>query len=104
MQEELHGFKTFIKEQNIVGTAIGFVVGAGAGDLVKSLVDSIISPFIGLITGIFSSTASNLATKSFAIKGSIFAWGSFLSTLINFLLVCFVVYFIVKRITKLTSE
>ncbi len=98
MKEELNGFKAFLKEQNVVATAIGFVVGAGAGTLVKSLVDSLISPLIGLVTGLFSGAAGNLSEMSFTVRGSVFAWGSFVANLINFLIVCFVVYFIVKKV------
>lgn len=100
MKEELTGFKSFLKEQNITGTAIGFVVGAGAAQLVKSLVDSLISPLIGLVTGLFSGAAQNLSTMEFAIRGSVFTYGAFISTLINFTLVCFVVYFIVKKLIE----
>ncbi len=107
IKNELNGFKTFLEEQKITGTAIGFVAGAGAGDVVNKLVESIINPIIGLITSLFTpgnKLGSSLELMQFTINGVVFKWGAFLSSLINFLIVCFVIYFIVKKLTQLGKK
>jgi|SRR3989344_4332679 len=91
----LAGFTDFIRERGVAGFAIGFILGGAAQTLVKALMDDIINPLIGLFLG----PVNNLT--AYAIGG--FKIGDFVSVLINFLILCLVVYLIFKalRLEKL---
>lgn len=95
------GFLDFIRGYGIVSLAVGIIIGSAVTSLVNSLVASIINPFIGLFL-----PGSNLAKASFTVAGSTFAWGAFVSALINFLIIAAVVYFGVKGLglDKLDSK
>ena len=91
----LAGFTDFIRERGVAGFAIGFILGGAAQTLVKALMDDIVNPLVGLFLGPFH-TLSAYTVGSFKI-------GDFFSVLINFLLLCLVVYLIFKglRLEKL---
>jgi len=91
VREKLSGFMDFIKEQGVVGLAVGFILGGATASVVSSLVKDIINPLLGLFGGI-----QNLSEASFRIGSATIMWGNFSSTLINFIIVAAVVYFIVK--------
>lgn len=84
----LAGFAEFIRERGVAGFAIGFILGGAAQTLVKALMDDIINPAIGLLLG----PAEDLN----AYHLGRFLVGDFISVLINFLILCFVVYLIFK--------
>ncbi len=84
----INGFFDFIREQGVVGLAIGFLLGGAVSDLVKSLVNNIINPFIGLII-------PNTEKLAEAQIGT-FTYGAFVTTLINFIVIAGVVYWIFK--------
>ena len=88
------GFVGFIREQGIVGLAIGVVIGVAVKDTVDSIVQGFINPLIGLIL----PNAEKLSTKTFTLAGSVFAWGSVLLSLINLTVIAAIVYFILKAI------
>lgn len=88
-------FLDFLKEYKIVALAIGFVMGIASTSLVKSLVENIVMP---IITAFIPGGAWKTATLNLgpiAIK-----WGAFLSELINFLIIAWVVFMIAKMIMK----
>ena len=66
-------FIQFIREQGVVGLAIGFILGGAVSTVVASLVKDIINPILGLILG----SADGLAAASFGIFGAQIMWGSF---------------------------
>lgn len=86
--KHLQGFSDFIREQGVVGLAVGFLMGGAVSKTVTSLVTDIINPLIGAIFG----AAGNLGTATFTIHGSVIAWGNFVSTIIDFVIVALVVY------------
>lgn len=88
----LAGFTDFIRERGVAGFAIGFILGGAAQNLVKALMDDIVNPLIGLFLG----PVTNLA--AYTIGG--FKIGDFISVLINFLILCAVVY-VVFRVLNL---
>lgn len=105
LKAQMEGFKNFIKDQGLIGMAIGLILGTAAGDLVKSLINNIIMPPIGLLMG----SAEGLKGVKIAIGkiGNDTAYlniGTFLNDLINFLVVAAVVYFIVMAVAKLFGE
>ncbi len=88
-------FKDFIKEYAIVGMAIAFIMGGATKDLVKSLVNDIVMP---LLVPVLPGEAWQEAT--FALGPIVLKWGSFLSAVINFVILALVVFLIAKKILK----
>ena len=88
-------FKSFIKEYAIIGMAIAFVMGAATKDLVKSLVNDVVMPFL---VPVIPGEAWQEAT--FTLGSIVIKWGSFLSALLNFLVLALVVFIIAKKILK----
>jgi len=106
----LEDFKKFALRGNVVDLAIGVIIGAAFGAIVSSLVGDIIMPIIGAITGglDFSNyftplskavTASNLADAK--KQGAVLAWGSFLTLTLNFLIIAFVLFMVIRLINQL---
>ncbi|HOX21764.1 MAG TPA: MscL family protein [Candidatus Paceibacterota bacterium] len=85
----LAGFIDFIRKQGVVGLAIGFILGGAVSKLVSSIVTDLINPIIGLLLG----KVGNLASATLNIGSVSLRWGSFVSALIDFLIVAAVVYF-----------
>ena len=85
LRKQAHGFIEFIKEQGVVGLAIGFMLGGAVSSVVKSFVEDVIEP----ILGIFIVSSDGL--KSLAV-GPV-TYGNFLTALIDFLIIALVIYF-----------
>jgi large conductance mechanosensitive channel len=96
------GFIEFIREQGVVGLAIGFILGGSITVVVKSLVDDILNPLIGLLLG----KAKDFTQYSIKIGGASINWGSFVNNLINFIIIALVVYmgFKILRLDKLEKK
>ena len=88
----MKGFMKFIREQGVVGLAVGFILGGAVSKVVGSLVEDIIQPIIGLLLG---STAG-LSNMYFMLMGTKINLGSFIAVLIDFVIIATVVYFIFK--------
>ena len=86
----LDGFKKFILRGNVVDMAVGIVIGASFGGVVKGLVDSFITPLIALIVG-----KPDFNSISFTIGSTPFPVGQFVTALVNFLLIAAAIYFFV---------
>ena len=95
-RERKAGFTDFLREQGVVGLAIGLVLGTQA----KSLVDSLVVNFINPLTGLFLPGSGALETKTFVLnlfgKKATFGWGAFISGLLSFVLVAAVIYYVFK--------
>jgi large conductance mechanosensitive channel len=102
----LKEFRDFAMKGNVVDLAIGVIIGAAFGRIVSSLVDDVIMPFIGAVGGAdFSNyyiplsakvVASNLADAK--KQGPVFAYGNFITVLVNFLIIAIVLFLVVKAI------
>lgn len=88
-------FKEFLNEYKVVGLAIAFIIGVASTDLIKSLVNNIIMP---IITPFIPGGAWETAT--FSIGPIVIGWGGFLSSLIYFLIIAWVVFVIAKKVLK----
>ncbi len=88
----MKGFIDFIREQGVVGLAVGFILGGAVSKLVSAVVSDLINPVLGLAL----SAAGNLKEVALQIGPAKILWGNFLSTLIDFVVVAAVVYFGVK--------
>ncbi len=105
----LKEFRDFAMRGNVVDLAIGVIIGAAFGKIVGSLVDDIIMPIFGAIGGAdFSNyffglshgvTATNLADAK--KQGPVFAYGNFITVAVNFLIIAFVLFLVVKGINTL---
>lgn len=105
----LKEFKEFAMKGNVVDLAVGVIIGAAFGAIVNSLVGDVIMPIIGAITGGLdfsnyftplakSVTASNLADVK--KQGAVLAWGSFLTLTLNFLIVAFVLFLVIRAMNQ----
>ena len=106
----LEEFKKFALRGNAVDLAIGVVIGAAFGRIVESIVGDIFTPLVGAVTGgldfsnYFVPLSSEVTANSLAEakkQGAVFAWGNFLTVLINFLIVAWILFFVVKAINRL---
>lgn len=88
----MKGFMSFIREQGVVGLAVGFILGGAVSKVVSSLVEDIINPVLGIILG----AAGGLAEASFKIGSAEIMWGSFIGVIIDFTVIALVVYFGIK--------
>ncbi len=95
VKKPVTGFLDFLREHAIVGLAIGFIVGAQARELVDQLMKSFIDPFVGVIIGA-DALSRKTATVMHGGHETVFTWGAFLYSLINFLAVLAVVYLVIK--------
>ena len=92
MKKQMNGFLGFIREQGVVGLAVGFILGGSVKNLVSSLVEDLINPFISIILG----ANDELVEKVVTLGVIELRWGSFLANFIDFLVIAIVVYFGVK--------
>lgn len=98
----MKGFIEFVREQGVMGLAVGFILGGAVSKVVASLVGDIINPLLGIALG----AVGDLSELGVRIGGVKIAWGAFLSTTIDFIVVALVVYFGVKvlRLDKLDGK
>ena len=110
MMEE---FKTFALRGNVVDLAIGVIIGAAFGRIVDSLVGDVFMPLIGAVTGgldfsnYFLALSAQVSAESLAEarkQGAVLAWGNFLTVLINFLLIAWVLFLVVKGMNRLKAR
>ncbi|HZU63204.1 MAG TPA: large conductance mechanosensitive channel protein MscL [Novosphingobium sp.] len=115
----LQEFKAFIARGNVLDLAVGVIIGAAFGKIVSSLTDDVLMPLIGKITGgiDFSSkfillgaipaSYTGSATDYAALKKAgvaMLGYGSFITAIINFLIMAFVIFLIVKGANRLTAR
>ena len=94
----LDDFKKFIMKGNVLDLAVAVVIGAAFGLLINSLVKDIIMPIIGAIVG-----KPSFNDLTFKIGDGVVAYGSFLTLLVNFLIIAFVLFLMIKAFEKMQS-
>ena len=103
----LQGFVDFVREQGVVGLAVGLILGVAAKSVIDSLVANIFNPFIGLLTGGISLQDKAVCIKrvSEACQTNL-GYGRFVSDFISFVIIAAVVYFVVKglKLDKLDKK
>ncbi len=112
-------FRTFIARGNVLDLAVGVMIGAAFGNITKSLTDDILTPIIGLIFGglDFSSHFVRLGAIPASYKGSpddyaalkhagvpMLGYGQFVSVVINFLILAFIIFLIVRSVNRLMTS
>ncbi len=98
----MKGFLTFVREQGVVGLAVGFILGGAVSKLVAALVEDIINPLLSI--GL--NNVENLKEAYFSIGAAKILWGDFINVFIDFLVISLVVYFGVKwlRLDKVDKK
>ena len=106
LQKQVRGFFDFLREQSVVGFAIGLILGTQAKQLVDQLVASFLDPFIGLILPGAGTLEEKTTEATLWGKTADFAWGAFVVSLISFVLVAAVVFYIFKglRLDRLDKK
>ncbi|MEM9433226.1 MAG: large conductance mechanosensitive channel protein MscL [Pseudomonadota bacterium] len=96
-------FKDFIAKGNVMDMAVGIIIGAAFTAIVTSLVNDLINPIISLFMGgiDFSSMGIRLSDGE---DGAIFAYGNFIMALINFLIIAWVVFMLVKMVNRVKDS
>ena len=95
----LNEFKAFISKGNVLDLAVGIIIGAAFTAIVTSLVDDLIQPIIGMIIG-----GIDFSTWGFSIGEAKFAIGNFITAVIKFLIVAWVVFLIVKAVNRMMPK
>jgi large conductance mechanosensitive channel len=109
----LEEFKKFAMRGNVVDLAVGVIIGAAFGAIVTSLVGDIIMPVVGAVTGGLdfsnhfvplskSVTATTLAEAK--KQGAVLAWGNFVTIVINFLIIAWVLFMVIRGLNKLIKS
>jgi large conductance mechanosensitive channel len=103
-------FKDFIAGGNVMDLAVGVIIGGAFGKIVDSLVKDIIMPVVGSITGgvdfsnmyiPLNGQASNLALVEAQKGGAVLSYGNFITILINFLILAFIIFQMVRAVNKM---
>ena len=92
MRNLIDGFKAFVLRGNVLDLAVAVVIGAAFTQIVNSLVENIITPVIAAIGG-----QPDFSALTFTIRGSEFRYGLFINSLISFLIIALVLYFLIVR-------
>ncbi|MBS1855663.1 MAG: large conductance mechanosensitive channel protein MscL [Acidobacteria bacterium] len=109
----LKDFKAFVMRGNVLDLAVAVIIGGAFGAIVTSLVNDVVMPPIGLLLGHmdFKDLFISLSDKSFptlaaakAAGAPVIAYGQFMNTVINFLIVAFVIFLVVRSAAKLQRK
>ncbi|MBX3583504.1 MAG: large conductance mechanosensitive channel protein MscL [Rhizobiaceae bacterium] len=106
----LKEFQEFISKGNVMDLAVGVIIGGAFGLIVNSLVGDIIMPVVGAIFGGFdfsnyflplSSNVTAVTLEEAKKQGAVFAWGNFLTVVINFLILAWIIFLMVKGVNTM---
>ena len=105
-------FKEFAVKGNVMDLAVGVIIGGAFGKIVDSIVGDLVMPIIGKVLGgldfnnyfiaLAGQTATNLADAKKA--GAVFAYGSFITIVLNFAILAFIIFMMVKQMNRLKRE
>lgn len=110
----LEEFKKFALRGNVVDLAVGVIIGAAFGKIVESMVGDIFMPLIGAVTGgldfsnyyipLSSTVQTGLSYADAKKAGAVLGYGSFITIAINFLIVAFVLFMVIRSMNKLKKQ
>lgn len=98
MKKIIGEFRTFIERGNVVDLAVGVVMGSAFSKIVTSVVDDLLMPVIGIIIG-----GHDFSNLSITVGSAVIKYGSLINNIINFFIISFCIFILVKFINKLTS-
>jgi large conductance mechanosensitive channel len=110
----LEEFKKFVMRGNVVDLAVGIIIGVAFGAIVASLVGDLIMPIIGAVTGgldfsnyylpLNSSVKTGLPLVEAKKAGAVLAYGNFITAILNFLIIAFVLFIVIQGINRLKKK
>lgn len=109
----LKEFQEFISKGNVMDLAVGVIIGGAFGLIVTSLVSDIIMPVVGAILGgidfsnyflALSSTVTATSLEEARKQGAVFAYGNFLTVVINFLILAWIIFLMVRAVNSMRAR
>ncbi|OAP41147.1 large-conductance mechanosensitive channel [Sinorhizobium glycinis] len=110
----LNEFKEFIARGNVMDLAVGVIIGAAFSKIVDSVVNDLVMPIVGAITGggfdfsnYFLPLSANVTAPTLAAarqQGAVFAYGNFITVLINFLILAWIIFLLIKIVNRLRKS
>ncbi|WP_304608255.1 large conductance mechanosensitive channel protein MscL [Pontibacter sp. Tf4] len=107
-------FKEFAMRGNVMDLAIGVIIGAAFSRIVDSVVNDLIMPLVGKVVGdidfsnlylpLSEDVPTGLALEEARKLGAVFAWGNFITVLINFIILAFIIFMLVKAMNRLMRK
>jgi large conductance mechanosensitive channel len=92
-------FREFLKRGNVIDLAVAVIIGGAFGAIINSLVNDIIMPLIGIILG-----GLDFTSLSIQVGSAVLLYGNFIQATVNFLVIAFVVFLIVRSFNKLSKK
>ena len=84
-------FRNFVLHSNVLDLAVAVIIGGAFGKIVSSLVNDILTPVIGLVMG-----GVNFSEQAITVGAAVIRWGAFVQTILDFLIIAFVIFLIIK--------
>ena len=110
----LNEFKEFIARGNVMDLAVGVIIGAAFNKIVESVVNDLVMPIVGALTGggfdfsnYFLPLSANVTATSLAAareQGAVFAYGNFITVLINFLILAWIIFLMIKGVNRMRAS
>ncbi|MEI2298084.1 large conductance mechanosensitive channel protein MscL [Ensifer sp. MJa1] len=110
----LNEFKEFIARGNVMDLAVGVIIGAAFSKIVTSVVEDLVMPVVGALTGggfdfsnYFLPLSANVTATSLAAaraQGAVFAYGNFITVLINFLILAWIIFLMIKAVNRMRAS
>jgi len=107
-------FKEFAMRGNVMDLAVGVIIGAAFSRIVDSVVNDLIMPLVGAIVGdvdfsnlyvpLSSEVPMGLALEEARKLGAVFAWGNFITVLLNFIILAFIIFMLIKAMNRLMRK
>ena len=89
-------FKEFVMRGNVLELAVAVIMGVAFGQIIASLVNDVLMPLIGLVLG-----GINFTDLSFTVGAAVVRWGAFVQSILNFLIIAFVIFMIVRAMNRM---
>ena len=95
----LKEFKEFAMRGNVMDLAVAVIIGGAFGKIVTSLVNDLLMPLIGLLLG-----GINFSEQAITVGGAALKWGAFVQSIIDFVIIAFVIFLLVRALNRLKKE
>ena len=99
MKKFLEEFKAFAMRGNVMDLAVGVIVGGAFSSITNSLINDMIMPIVGIFVG-----EASFANLQIQVDGAVITYGNFIQAVLNFLILAFVVFCLVKAVNRLTNK
>jgi large conductance mechanosensitive channel len=98
-EKMLKEFKEFAVRGNVMDLAVAVIIGGAFGKIVTSLVNDVLMPLIGLVLG-----GINFSEQAIVVGEAVVMWGAFVQAIIDFIIVAFVIFLLVRALNRLKKE